>query len=201
MNILSIDCAGKVLTVTLTAGGKLYSADSGNAGNKKHNSLILPFADELLNRAGLTVREAAKAVQDTLRSFVPDAIVKLALANDRFYVLGEATTGSFQLYKEKLNIFQAIALAGQIRPNSDRSRVTIIRDNPDGGRPIMKQFDLRTASIIGSEYYYVQPNDVLYFPSIKGDFFKVEDYTSSLGSVTTSLNFLVTVINLGMSIW
>ena len=57
MNILSIDCAGKVLTVTLTAGGKLYSADSGNAGNKKHNSLILPFADELLNRAGLTVRD------------------------------------------------------------------------------------------------------------------------------------------------
>ena len=163
-------------------------------------TIDIPFIDGI-PVAGLTVREAAKAVQDTLRSFVPDAIVKLALANDRFYVLGEATTGSFQLYKEKLNIFQAIALAGQIRPNSDRSRVTIIRGNPDGGRPIMKQFDLRTASIIGSEYYYVQPNDVLYFPSIKGDFFKVEDYTSSLGSVTTSLNFLVTVINLGMSIW
>ena len=57
MNILSLDCAGKILTVTLTAGGKLYVANSGDAGSKKHNSLILPFADELLTRAGITVRD------------------------------------------------------------------------------------------------------------------------------------------------
>lgn len=57
MNILSLDCAGKILTVTLTAGEKLYSANSGEAGSKKHNSLILPFADELLTKAGITVRD------------------------------------------------------------------------------------------------------------------------------------------------
>ena len=57
MNILSLDCAGKILTVTLTAGGELFFKDSGSAGSKKHNSLILPFADELLTRAGITVRD------------------------------------------------------------------------------------------------------------------------------------------------
>ena len=58
MNILSLDCAGKILTVTLTAGGKLYFANSGEAGSKKHNSLILPFADELLTKAGIGVSTA-----------------------------------------------------------------------------------------------------------------------------------------------
>lgn len=199
----------RVLTLNEESYG-IYNRSTDNTSNYSgvqpgyrvydDGTIDIPFIDGI-PVAGLTVREAARAIEDTLRSFVPDAIVKLALANDVFYVLGEATKGSFRLYKEKLNIFQAIALAGQISANGDRSRVSIIRDNPDGGRPIIKQFDLRTASIIGSEYYYIEPNDVLYFPSIKGDFFKVEDYTSSLSSVTTSLNFLVTVINLGMSIW
>ena len=58
---------------------------------------------------------------------------------------------------------------------------------------------MRTASIIGSEFYYVQPNDVIYVSSIKGDFFKVQDYSSTIGSFSTSIGFLVTVINLGLS--
>ena len=57
MKILSLDCAGKILTVTLTVGGELFFKDSGSAGSKKHNSLILPFTDELLTRAGITVRD------------------------------------------------------------------------------------------------------------------------------------------------
>ncbi len=163
-------------------------------------TIDIPFIDGI-PVAGLSLREAAKVIEDTLRTYIPDAMVRLALANDVFYVLGEATNGSFKLYKEKLNIFQAIALSGEISTNSDRSHVTIIRNNAETGKPELKQFDLRTASIIGSEYYYIQPNDVLYFPSIKGDFFKVESYTSSLSTITTSLNFLVSVINLGTSIW
>ena len=57
MNILSIDCAGKVLTLALSAKGKVFAKDSGGEGSRKHNSLILPFADELLSRAGISVRD------------------------------------------------------------------------------------------------------------------------------------------------
>lgn len=57
MNILAIDCAGKVLTLALSAKGKVFALDSGGEGSRKHNSLILPFADELFSRAGISVRD------------------------------------------------------------------------------------------------------------------------------------------------
>jgi polysaccharide export outer membrane protein len=114
-------------------------------------------------------------------------------------MLGVSGKGAYPLYKEKLNIFQALALTGQMANNADRKRVRLIRPNPEGGRPIVKQFDLRTASIIDSEYYYVQPNDVLYLGPIKGDFWKIENYSAAIGTLSTSLNFLVSVVNLGFS--
>lgn len=161
-------------------------------------TIDIPFV-ESIPVAGLTVREASKVIEERLKDFVPDAMVKVALANDNFYMLGVSGKGAFPLYKEKLNIFQALALTGQMATNADRKRVRLIRPNPEGGRPIVKQFDLRTVSIIDSEYYYVQPNDVLYVGPIKGDFWKIENYSAAVGTLSTSLSFLVTVVNLGLS--
>lgn len=161
-------------------------------------TIDIPFV-EAIPVAGLTVREASKVIEERLKDFVPDAMVKVALANDKFYMLGVSGKGAFPLYKEKLNIFQALALTGQMANNADRKRVRLIRPNPEGGRPIVKQYDLRTITIIDSEYYYVQPNDVLYLGPIKGDFWKIENYSAAIGTLSTSLNFLVTVVNLGFS--
>lgn len=162
-------------------------------------TIDIPFVDNI-PVAGLTIREASKVIEARLKDFVPDAMVKVALANDNFYMLGlSGAKGAFPLYKEKLNIFQALALTGNVATNADRKRVRLIRPNADGGRPIVKEFDLRTISIIDSEYYYVQPNDVLYLGPIKGDFWKIENYSSAVGTLSTSLNFLVTVLNLGLT--
>ena len=162
-------------------------------------TIDIPFVDNI-PVAGLTIREASKVIEARLKDFVPDAMVKVALANDNFYILGlSGAKGAFPLYKEKLNIFQALALTGNVATNADRKRVRLIRPNADGGRPIVKEFDLRTISIIDSEYYYVQPNDVLYLGPIKGDFWKIENYSSAVGTLSTSLSFLVTVLNLGLT--
>jgi polysaccharide export outer membrane protein len=161
-------------------------------------TIDIPFVNSI-PVAGLTLREASKVIEEKLKDFVPDAMVKVALANDMFYMVGEGGKGSFNIYKEKLNIFQALALAGGPATNADKKRVRIVRPNPIGGRPIVKEFDLRTVSIINSEYYYVYPNDVIYLSSIKGNFWKIEDYSSALGTITTSIGFLVSVFNLGVT--
>ena len=161
-------------------------------------TIDIPFVNSI-PVAGLTIREASKVIEERLKDFVPDAMVKVALANDMFYIVGEGGKGAFNLYKEKLNIFQALALAGGPATNADKKRVRIVRPNPEGPRPIVKEFDLRTVSIIDSEYYYVYPNDVIYLSSIKGNFWKIEDYSSALGTITTSIGFLVSVFNLGVT--
>ena len=158
----------------------------------------LPFLNGV-QVAGLTLREAAHKIQDTLQTMIPDAMVKLAMANEQFYFVGEGHSGAYSFYKERLNIFQALALVGDMKANGDRRRMRIVRPDPVGGLPEIREFDLRSASIIDSEYYYIYPNDVIYVSSIKGNFFKVENYSSTVGTLSTSLSFLVTVINLGLS--
>lgn len=159
-------------------------------------TIDIPFINNI-PVAGLTLREAAKVIEGRMKEFVPDAMVKVALANDKFYVIADKKTGVYEFYKEKLNIFQALAMTGNIPNNVDRRRVRIIRPDVDGKAQVI-QFDMRAKSIIGSEYYYIQPNDVIYISSIKGNFFRTESYTESVGFITTSISFLVTVFNLGV---
>ena len=100
------------------------------------------------------------------------------------------------MYKEKLNLFQALSLAGNIPINADRQRVRIIRQKDAMSPPIIKEFDIRTESIIHSEFYYIQPNDLIYVSTIKGDFFKVTDYSSTITSITSTLSFLLLIMGL-----
>lgn len=176
------------------------SSSSSSGGNSyriyEDGTIDIPFINNI-PVAGLTLREAAKVIEGRMKEFVPDAMVKVALANDKFYVIADKKTGVYEFYKEKLNIFQALAMTGNIPNNVDRRRVRIIRPDVDGKAQVI-QFDMRAKSIIGSEYYYIQPNDVIYISSIKGNFFRTESYTESVSFITQSISFLVTVFNLGV---
>lgn len=193
------------LLTTNDEASSIFSFGSSNANGSSHGrsyrvyddgTIDIPFISKI-PVVGLTLREVAKVLETRLKEFVPDAMVKVALANDKFYILSDGVKGAYDLYKEKLNIFQAIAVSGNFANNSDRKRVRILRPDSEGKTRIM-EFDMRTKSIIGSEYYYIQPNDVIYISSIKGNFFRTESYSSSINAITTSLNFLVTVFNLGV---
>jgi len=179
------------ITAIFTGGGVSATAPSYRV--YEDGTIDIPFISNIYVE-GLTVRQAAKVVEEKLHDFVPDAVVKLGLANDCFYVIGEAGRGQFPLYKEKLNIFQALSLSGNLAQNADKKHVKIIRKVSDKDRPIVKEFDLRTASIIDSEYYYIQPNDVIYVSTIKGDFFKISNYNMAIGSISTTLSFLLLVL-------
>lgn len=177
-----------------------FSGDGSNSGTSyrvyEDGTIDIPFINNI-PVAGLTLREAAKVIECRLKEFVPDAMVKVALANNKFYVIADTKTGVFDFYKEKLNIFQALALSGNLPNNVERRHVRVLRPTQEG-RTVVLDFDMRAKSIIGSEYYYIQPNDVIYISSIKGNFFRTESYTESVGFITTSINFLVTVFNLGV---
>lgn len=153
-------------------------------------TIDIPFISGI-HIAGQTIREAAKTIEARVREYAPDATVKIGLANDFFYLLTDVNQGKFPLYKEKLTIFQALAMAGNMPYNADRQRIKIIRKIPGQEQPSVKEFDIRSKSIINSEFYYIQPNDIVYIPSIKGDFYKVADYSNTMGAITQTLTLLI----------
>jgi polysaccharide export outer membrane protein len=145
--------------------------------------------------AGLTEQEAQDTLRAAFREIIPDADVKLALYNKYFSVIGDANAGRYYIYKEKMNIFQALAMTGDVMNSGDRRQVRIIRPRDGGQEPEILEFDIRTNSIIDSKYYYIYPNDVIYVARTKDSFFKVPTYTGFLGLITSSVALLTTVLN------
>ena len=151
----------------------------------------LPFLDSIPVQ-GLTLEEAEMVVQNGYRELIPDAEVKLALSNKTFTVIGDIGSGTYPIYKEKLTIFQALAMSGDLAQSGDRKHVRIIREVDK--KPMVLEFDIRPNSIIESKYYYIYPNDVIYVQRSQGSFYKMNTYSAFIGLITSSLSLLITVL-------
>ena len=157
-------------------------------------TIELPFLKPL-HIAGLTEMEAQDSLCAAFREILPDAAVKLTLYNKFFSVIGDARSGRYYIYKEKMNIFQALAMTGDVMNSGDRRHIRIVRPRDGAEEPEILEFDIRTNTIIDSKYYYIYPNDVIYVARTKDSFYKVPTYTGFLGLITSSVALLTTVLN------
>jgi len=181
---------------------KMLSANNAGAGGQYANpyrvhddgTIDLPFLAPV-KVVGLTEAEAQDTLRAAFREIIPDADVKVAMYNKYFSVVGDANAGQFYIYKEKMNIFQALAMTGDVMNSGDRRHIRIIRPRDDGEEPEILEFDMRTNTIIDSKYYYVYPNDVIYVARTKNSFYTVPSYAGFIGLITSSVALLTTVLN------
>ncbi len=155
-------------------------------------TIDIPFLSKV-DVAGLTLQEAELKIENELRGFADDIMVKLALSTGTFCVIGDAGRGYFPIYKDRLTIYQALALSGGISPSADLAHVKILRRSVEGMKII--EFDIRPRSVIDSDYYYVYPNDVIYFDFSKRRFWAIDSYSGFLSVISSSLSMLVSVWN------
>ena len=157
-------------------------------------TIDLPFLPPI-KIEGLTEIEAQDTIRAAFREIIPDADVKVAMYNKYFSVVGDANAGHYYVYKEKMNIFQALAMTGDVMNSGDRRHIRIIRPTKEGQDPEILEFDMRTNSIIDSKYYYVYPNDVIYVARTKNSFYTVQNYAGFISLITSSVALLTTVLN------
>ena len=189
----------RVVTMDETIA-KTLSANNNGSGQYANSYRIysdgtvdIPFLAPV-KLEGLTELEAQDTLKAAFREIIPDADVKLALYNKKFTVLGDANSGTYTIYKERMTIFQALAMTGDLMNSGDRRHVRIIR--PRGNEePEVLEFDIRTNSIIDSKYYYVYPNDLIYVSRDSGSFYKQSSYSGFLALITSSVSLLITVLN------
>lgn len=155
-------------------------------------TIDIPFLNKV-KVAGLTLQQAEMKIEEELKSFADDVRVKVALSTGTFCVIGDAGRGYFPIYKDRLTIYQALALCGGISPSADYGRVKILRRTVEGTKIL--EFDIRPQSVIDSEYYYVYPNDVIYFDFSKRRFWAIDSYSGFLSVISSSLSMLVSVWN------
>ena len=190
--LISLD---ETMSKVLGANNINYNSQYANSYRVYPDSTIdLPFLHPV-KVAGLTEAEAQDTLRAAFREIIPDADIKLALYNKYFSVIGDAHAGQYYIYKEKMNIFQALALTGDVMNSGDRRHIRIIRPRDGGQEPEVLEFDIRTNTIIDSKYYYIYPNDVIYVARTKDSFYKVPTYSGFIGLITSSVALLTTVLN------
>jgi polysaccharide export outer membrane protein len=161
------------------------SADMLSYSVGDDGTIELPYAGKFMV-AGKTLNMVKTELDIALKNYVTDAVVTVKMVNNYVSIIGEVQRpGRYPIYKDRLNIFQALAMAGDLGNFSNRQKIQIIRQTPDGN--MVKEFSVKDRSIIGSQFFYVMPNDVIYAPPMKGRFFQMNafPYSVILSSITT----------------
>lgn len=116
-----------------------------------------------LNVMGLTKGQAEDLIREKLAPhFTETPIVTVRMSNYKISVLGEvARPGTFTVSNEKVNIFEALAMAGDLTVWGLRDDVKLIREDAKGKRQIIS-LNLNNAEVVTGPYYYLQQNDILY---------------------------------------
>ena len=115
-----------------------------------------------LHVSGLTKGEAEDLIREKLAVYLQNPIVTVRMSNYKISVLGEvARPGIFTVNYEKINIFEALSLAGDLTIWGMRDNVKLIREDAFGNSEVIN-LNLNKTDIVNSPYYYLQQNDVLY---------------------------------------
>ncbi|MCE8589540.1 polysaccharide biosynthesis/export family protein [Bacteroides fragilis] len=116
-----------------------------------------------LHIGGLTKGEAESLIKEKLKGYIKEnTIVTVRMANYKISVIGEVNApGTFTISNEKVNLFEALAMAGDMTVYGLRDNVRLIREDADGHQHIIT-LDMNRADIVQSPYYYLQQNDILY---------------------------------------
>lgn len=110
---------------------------------------------------GLTKREAQQTIQKELQNYLKEPTVNIRYMNFRVTVLGEVKNPStFIIPSEKINVLEALGMAGDMTPYGKRERVLLIRER-EGVRTI-DRIDLSQKETLNSPNFYLQQNDVIY---------------------------------------
>jgi len=161
------------------------SADLISYSVDGEGNIELPYAGKF-KVSGKSLNMVKTELETALKGYVADAAITVKMINNYISVIGEVRQpGRYDIYKDRMNIFQALAMAGDLGDFSDRQKLQIIRQTSGG--IVVKEFSLTDRSILTSEFFYVKPNDVIYAEPLKGRFFQMNafPYSVILGSITT----------------
>lgn len=154
---------------------------------------------------GKTTREVKYIMEEQLGTLLKELpgyktiSVEVQIVQRSFSIIG-MQSGRYNITKEKMTIFEALAMAGDIGEYGDKAQIKIVREI--NGETTIKTFDVRSADIINSEYYYVEPNDIIYIRRFNGYSFGLNHVSAVVGMVSSTLSlavFVYTIVQTGIN--
>ena len=169
---------------------QLYSYEVNDEG-----SIFVPFIGRILVR-DLTIDEAQKKLETELNKYLTNISLRVRFVSNKITVVGEVNRpGNYTFYDEKITVFQALGLAGDIANYGDKTKVALLREKDD----IINYhyLDLTDKDIVASDFYYLLPNDVLIVEPVRSKYRTMQDRSlvylllSTMSTVTLTITSIL----------
>ena len=176
---------------------------SGNAGIylngfniSDEGTIDFPYAGKISVK-DLTIDEIQQKIHNIIGEYQKETIVYVKLGLFNLTILGEVSRpGQYQVYQSDINLFQALALAGNATDFGNKKNVKIIHQTTDGSQIV--RVNLNDADILANPHYYLKPNDIIYVEPLG---IKRYGFTSvPYSTIFSAASLLITVLTFMMTI-
>lgn len=186
---------GNMMMQGAISGGDAFFMTGFNLDER--GMVELPLLGEV-QLSGLTLQEAKLLIEGRMTEFVnrEDMFVRVRLGGIRYSALGEfRRPGKHNILQNRVTIYEAIAHAGDLTEVAKRDDLVLVRQYPGGTR--MYRIDLNNKNILTSEYFFIQPNDMLYAEPMKiRELGTGVNFVQTFSLAVTTLSAVLLVLNI-----
>jgi polysaccharide biosynthesis/export protein len=159
---LIITANASVISTSGASGGVSGSSPSAPGYQVDGDGNIVFQGLGKINIEGLTKAALKDTLDARLGPFLQHPYYSIRFLNYKFTMMGEVNhPGIISVPGERVNMLEAIALAGDLTFYARRDSVLVIREN--NNKREFARLDLRKPEVMASPYFYLQQNDIVIF--------------------------------------
>ena len=150
------------------ASGSLGASASGATGSGGGSGYLVDANGNIqlhrlgaIHAEGMTRRALKNKIETDISPYLKDAVVTVKYLNHRITVIGEVKAPSvISMPEERLSLLEVLGSTGDISALGKKDHLLIIRETETGKQ--FKRLNLEDHSVFTSDWYYLQPDDVVY---------------------------------------
>lgn len=197
---ITISSANSLADAPFNVNNNVKASNLTSSGNRNETSGYLVDMDgnvEInqlgkIKAAGLTKKQLKEAITKLLlnKQLLIDPIVTIRHMNFEVTVMGEVGKPSvISVPNEKISLIGALGSAGDITIYGQKGNVLLIRESD--GKRLVKRLNLNSKDFLQSEYYYLQPNDIVYVEADKNRLANVDRTRLILPTILSAASFFI----------
>jgi polysaccharide biosynthesis/export protein len=144
---------------SINSGGGTPSSSPGYLVDEEGNIQFQGIGK--LHVEGLNKTQLTDLLNSKLTAFLQDPYYNIRFINYKITLIGDvAKPGVYSIPSERVNLLEALGLAGDLNVTARRDNVRVIREQ--NGKRNFGVIDLREPDLFNNPYYQLQQNDVIY---------------------------------------
>lgn len=200
IQVTTIDPQSSLVVNQTMSTAAIGASSSSSTGNQMISGFVVDKEGYVeLNLLGkikiseLTTFEARKKIEAEAKRYYHAPTVQVRFANYKITVLGEVNRpATYTLPNEKVTVFDALGLAGDLTIHGKRENILLVRKAQDQNELV--RLNLNDSKLLSSPYFYLKQGDVLYIEPAKSKVAQTNAQRTQLIAIASSIiSLLVTL--------